>query len=141
MNIARAVRAILVSIVLIIPVFSSTSFATPNNLAQTFNAEGLWEALELDARFDVSYCGDGTQICVKLVWIKPSVINQKNRTLLDTYVIYEGRSTSPLIWRGKLNVYEYTFDGKISVLEENKVAVQGCAFFIFCKSFTMDRIG
>ena len=138
MNIAKVLRAVLACVFLMIPTFST---AAPANLVRTFNAEGLWDAPELDARFDVTYCGDGRQICVKLVWIKPSVLNDKNRTLLNTYVIHEGRETSPLVWRGELKVYEYTFAGNIAVVEADKVAVTGCAFFFFCKSFTMDRIG
>ena len=102
---------------------------------------GLWEADDHDSRYEVTLCGDGTQICAKLFWINPDKINDRNVQYLDKYVIYEGVQTHPDKWEGQIDIYGTMVDGSVEVLSQDLVQVTGCAFFIFCKGFTLERIG
>lgn len=105
-----------------------------------FDPNGVWAADAGDARYDVSLCGDGTQICVKLIWIKPNQINDRNIKLLNEYVIYEGSRARLAEWRGKIVIYGMTLDGSVKILGQNKVQVTGCAYALFCEGFTLSRM-
>ncbi|HHB81965.1 MAG TPA: DUF2147 domain-containing protein [Devosia sp.] len=111
-----------------------------SSLLQNFNPNGVWAADAGDARYDVALCGDGTQICVKLIWIKPDQINERNIQLLNKYVIYEGKRAHLAEWRGKIDIYGMTLDGSVKILGQNKVKVTGCAFGLFCEGFTLSRM-
>ncbi len=30
---------------------------------------GVWEIESRDSRYDVTFCGDGTQLCAELIWL------------------------------------------------------------------------
>ena len=105
-----------------------------------YSPDGLWEADDGDSRYDVSLCGDGTQICAKLVWINPDKVNSRNVQYLDKYVIYQGRRATPAEWRGQINIYGVKIGGSVKILSGNRLKVTGCAFAFFCESYTLARI-
>ncbi len=101
---------------------------------------GHWQSEDGDSRYDVALCGDGTQLCVKLTWINPDKINDRNQQFLDKYVIYQARRARPAEWRGDINIYGTIVGGSVKLLGSNAVKVTGCAYWLFCKSFLLKRI-
>ena len=117
-----------------------------NSNAQTsffdqFTPAGIWEADDHDSRYEVSLCGDGTQICAKLIWINPAKLNERNVQYMDKYVIYLGNRVRPAEWRGEIDIYGTKVGGSVRVLGQDKLQVTGCAFLILCEGFKLDRIG
>ena len=109
--------------------------------AQGISPVGRWEADDHDSRYEVTLCGDGTQLCAKLFWINPDKLNERNVRYLDKFVIYQGVHTRPNKWEGQIDIYGTKVDGTVKMLSENLIEVRGCAFFIFCQGFTLERIG
>ncbi len=102
--------------------------------------EGNWQAEDGDSRYEVALCGDGTQLCVKLTWINPNKINDRNQQFIDKYVVYQAKRTRPAEWRGDINIYGTVVGGRVKLLGSDAVKVTGCAYWLFCQSFMLKRI-
>lgn len=120
--------------------FTPAHAGAQGNFYQHFDPTGLWEADAGDSRFAVTLCGDGSQLCVKLVWIKPSEVNSRNISYLDKYVIFEGKRATPSEWRGDIDIYGTRVGGSVKIAGQDKVEVVGCAFLILCQGFGLNRI-
>ncbi len=103
--------------------------------------EGNWEAEDGESRYIVTFCGDGTQLCAKLIWIKPDKINDRNQQYLNKFVVYQAKRSRPAEWRGDINIYGTIVGGSLRLLGINSVKVTGCAYWVFCQSFLLKRIG
>lgn len=101
---------------------------------------GEWEIETGSQRYDVTMCGDGTQLCATLTWLGKGDDTPKNQPYLNTMVI----DHAPLIranqWRGELHLYGKTATGTITQVGEDLVQLRGCYFFVICKTYMMHRL-
>lgn len=105
-----------------------------------YSPDGLWQSNDGDSRYDLSLCGDGTQLCAKLVWINPDKVNSRNVQYLDEYVVYQVKRVTPAEWRGQINIYGVKFGGSVKILSGTLLKVTGCAFAFFCESYTLEKM-
>lgn len=109
-------------------------------LAEPFDPTGIWEASDGESRYDVSLCGDGTQLCGKLIWIRPDVINERNKSYIDTYIVNGARRVSDREWRGTISLYGVNVAGSVTRLGADLMQVRGCALVIICERQIVSRI-
>lgn len=137
LSFSKTIHVVIMTIaMLLIP----ANVGAQGNFYQQFDPTGLWEADAGDSRFDVTLCGDGTQICAKLVWIKPSEVNTRNINYLDKYVIFEGKRATPSEWRGQIDIYGTRVGGSVKIAGQDKIQVVGCAFLVLCQGFGLNRV-
>jgi len=120
--------------------FVAALLAASPVLAAPYNPTGIWEASDGESRYDVTLCGDGTQLCARLIWIRPDVTNDRNRVYIDTYVVEGARRHSDREWRGKINLYGHSVAGSVRHLGNDALQVRGCALLILCERQTLSRI-
>ncbi len=99
---------------------------------------GMWEADNKESRYQVTLCGDGTQLCAELVWIRPRDINRRNKPYINTYVVYEAVRARPAEWKGDINIYGTKYGGSVKIINQNKLLLTGC-IFILCETFELNR--
>lgn len=101
---------------------------------------GTWEIEMRDSRYEATMCGDGTQLCVKLIWLGNGAEQQpENIPYLNQLIINEAKQTRPGEWKGQLNLYGHKAAGTITQVNENQITLQGCVLAVFCKSYEMYR--
>ncbi len=100
--------------------------------AEPIDPTGLWQADNGESRYEVSLCGDGTQLCAKLVWIQPDKINKSNKAYIGTYVVNGAKRASDREWRGNISVYGVSVSGNVQAFSKNRLMVRGCALIIIC---------
>lgn len=100
---------------------------------------GMWEIEMRDSRYDVTLCGDGTQLCAELVWLGRGADNAENLPYLNTMLIDHARQTRPGEWKGELHIYGQRAAGTISQTSANQITLKGCVAFIVCKTYKMYR--
>lgn len=124
------------------PAFLVSALATSPGLAVEFGLDGVWQADNNESRYTMESCGDGTQLCATLVWIKPDKIDDKNRPYINTKVVDGARlvQISPLIWRGTIHVYGHSVFGSVTQVNADRFQVKGCAFIIFCLDMGINRV-
>ncbi len=109
--------------------------------AAPFDPTGLWEATDGESRYEVALCGDGTQLCAKLIWIRPDVVNDRNKQYLNTFVVEGADRYNDREWRGTINLYGVSVRGSVQRLAPDRMQVRGCALIILCERKTVTRIG
>jgi uncharacterized protein (DUF2147 family) len=101
---------------------------------------GKWEIEFKDSRYDVTMCGDGTQLCAKLIWLGNGADNPQNMPYLNTFLIEGAKQTAPSKWEGTLHLYGNKAQGTISQVGPDQLSLRGCFLLVVCKSFQMYRM-
>ncbi len=113
------------------------------SLTTTFGAVaspvGVWEIEMRDSRYDVTLCGDGTQLCAELIWLGNGADNAENLPYLNTMLIDHAVQTQPGQWQGELHIYGQSAAGTITQVSEDQITLKGCVAFVICKSYQMYR--
>ena len=52
---------------------------------------GTWEIEYRDSRYDVTMCGDGTELCAKLIWLGNGADTEENLPYLNTFLIDQAK--------------------------------------------------
>ncbi|WP_297112433.1 hypothetical protein [uncultured Devosia sp.] len=92
-----------------------------------------------DSRYDVTLCGDGTQLCAELIWLGNGADNAENLPYLNTMLIDHAVQTQPGQWQGELHIYGQSAAGTITQVSEDQITLKGCVAFVICKSYQMYR--
>ena len=100
---------------------------------------GVWEIEMRDSRYNVTLCGDGTQLCGELIWLGNGADNAENLPYLNTMIIDHAVPTGPNQWQGSLNLYGSRASGTITQVSDNQIILQGCVLMVICKTYQMYR--
>lgn len=101
--------------------------------------EGIWELETRDTRFAVNFCGDGSRLCGKLVWLSDDDYNEQYLPYLDRPMAEQLRPSGPGRWQGALQLFGHRLSGTITQRGENHMTLSGCAFLVVCKTYEMYR--
>lgn len=111
----------------------STGFAEETTPA------GTWETKTGESRYQVSMCGDGTELCAKLTWLRTDMRTAENLQYLNRFVIHGAKSIGQNKWRGKVDIYGETATGSITSINENKLKFTGCRA-VLCQTIEFNRL-
>lgn len=106
--------------------------------AASLSPVGSWQASTGEARVKVTMCGDGTELCAKLVWLSEKARTKENLPLLNDYVVNRAQPTGERNWKGTVRFGGNTASGKIELVSANSITVSGCK--VVCKTFRFNRI-
>ena len=108
-------------------------------VAQDLSPVGTWQTTTGESRYAVSYCGDGTQLCAKLTWLREDARTPENVALLNEYVVQGARPTAENKWRGSVKYEGRTVSGSVTLVSEDKMSLSGCQL-IACQKVEFVRI-
>jgi uncharacterized protein (DUF2147 family) len=101
--------------------------------------EGVWQTTTGESRYRVEMCGDGTQLCAKLVWLSDSPVNNGSEQYLNTYLIENANKIADNKWSGQVHAKGQTLSGTVTLRDADTIDLQGCMLVVFCKSFVLKR--
>lgn len=101
--------------------------------------EGVWEIEMRDSRYDVTLCGDGTQLCAELIWLGNGADSPENLPYMNTLLIDHAGQTRPNQWKGELHIYGQSAAGTITQVSADQITLEGCVAFVICKTYQMYR--
>lgn len=123
--------------------FARTALAAILSLATLLPAAaspvGLWEIEMRDSRYDVTMCGDGTQLCAELVWLGNGADSPENLPYMNTLLIDHAGQTRANQWKGELHIYGQRAAGTITQVGADQITLKGCVAFVICKTYQMYR--
>lgn len=108
--------------------------------AQTMSPAGTWEIESRDSRYEVTLCGDGTQLCAELVWLGNGADSKENLPYLNTLLIDHAPMIGPNQWQGELHLYGQTATGTITQVSDGQISLEGCFLFVVCRTYQMYRM-
>ena len=107
--------------------------------AQDLTPVGTWQTTTGESRYTVSYCGDGTDLCAKLTWLREDAKTPENLALLNKYVVQGAQATAQNKWRGTVNYDGHTVSGSVTLVNEDKLSLSGCKL-IACQKVDFVRV-
>ena len=110
--------------------------ATPSFAA---DPTGTWQSASGESRYRVSYCGDGTQLCATLTWLREDARTAENLAYLNRQVVRGAVPTGENAWEGAVSYDGDTFAGKVVMHDSNALSLKGCQG-MFCKSMNFVRL-
>ena len=114
-------------------------FVSVPAFAQDLTPEGTWQTTTGESRYSVSYCGDGTELCAKLIWLRKDARTPENLALLNQHVVQGARATAANKWRGTVKYDGHTVSGSVTLVNEDKLSLSGCQL-IACQKVDFVRI-
>ncbi len=100
---------------------------------------GEWQMSTGEARYRIDLCGDGTQVCATLTWLRNDVATAENRAYLNKQVVTGAERATNVKWRGAVTYQGETFNGALTVLDANTIKLTGCRA-VACDSLMLTRI-
>lgn len=107
--------------------------------ANQFSPAGNWETTAGDSRFRVTLCGDGTELCAKLTWLRDDLRTEENVAYLNKYVVHRAKPSGPDSWEGTVDVYGEKATGNIKAVDHDKMRLTGCRA-VLCQTLDFVRI-
>ena len=107
--------------------------------AEAATPEGLWEPGNKESRYEITYCGKGTDLCALVKWIDPAHLNDGNRKFLNTYLFSEIPMRGRGKWRGTINFQGRQINGTVKQLAADTLSVKACLLFL-CEEVTLTRV-
>ena len=108
--------------------------------AEQFSPVGRWKSATGESHYDVSLCGDGTQLCAKLVWLRDDALSDETEPYLGTYLIENADAVAQNTWQGEVHIFDQTLGGTITVVDPRTISLQGCYLVVICKSFELKKM-
>ena len=117
----------------------ATICATAPVYAVAADPTGTWQTTTGESRYKVSLCGDGTQLCAKLVWLRDDAKTDENLAYLNRFVVKGAAPASDNKWKGQVNYAGDTFAGTLTMTGSDSLKLNGCQG-MFCKTMNFSRI-
>jgi uncharacterized protein (DUF2147 family) len=100
---------------------------------------GIWQSTTGESRYRVSYCGDGTQLCAKLTWLRDDARTAENLPYLNRYVVKGATPSGKNNWKGNLAYEGDVYAGSVTMVSDDAMKLRGCKG-IFCQSMNFIRL-
>lgn len=117
----------------------ATLMAAAPMTALAADPTGTWQTTTGESRYKVSYCGDGTQLCAKLTWLRSDARTEENLAYLNRYVVKGAAPAAANQWQGQVTYAGDTFAGNLTLTGSNSLKLSGCKG-MFCKTMSFQRI-
>ena len=107
-------------------------------LAQDIDPIGQWEVASGESRYRVTYCGDGTELCARLTWLRYDLRTEENLAMLNSYVVEGAQPGEDNRWSGTVRFDGQVYAATVTLISHDSMRVHSCAGFI-CQSFELTR--
>jgi uncharacterized protein (DUF2147 family) len=118
-------------------VFAALSI-TPALAAGT-SPVGNWQVTTGEARYTVTSCGGGQQLCARLTWLRSDARTDENLALLNRYVVKGAQPSGANTWAGNVVFNGHSYDGTMKMVSKNFMTLKGCSG-ILCQTYEFTRI-
>lgn len=119
-----------------------TAIASTLAIAPAFAAmspAGTWQSVTGESRFVVTLCGDGTEVCAKLVWLRDDARTPQNLPYLDSYVLKGAKRALDNKWRGDAEYMGDVVKGTLTLVDDDTITINGCKGAL-CQKFELRRL-
>ncbi len=100
---------------------------------------GTWQTVTGESRFEVTLCGDGTEVCARLVWLRDDARSAENLGYLNSYVLKGAKRALENKWRGSAEYLGEVVKGTLTLVDGNTMTINGCKGAL-CQKFELTRI-
>jgi uncharacterized protein (DUF2147 family) len=100
---------------------------------------GTWQTTSGETRFKVELCGDGTEVCAQLVWLREDARTPENLQYLNSYVLLGAKRALNNKWRGQAEYLGEVVKGTLTLIDDDTITINGCKGAL-CQKFELVRL-
>ena len=100
---------------------------------------GTWQSVDGTTRFEVTLCGDGADVCAKLVYLGGEAATPENLQYLNQYVLQGAKRALENKWRGEAEYLGEVVKGTMTMVGANSMTINGCKGAL-CQKFELVRL-
>jgi uncharacterized protein (DUF2147 family) len=100
---------------------------------------GIWITNGGESKYELTLCGDGDDLCAKMIWANDSELGQKLKPYLGTEMLVNAPRIANQVWRGKMNVQGNVVRGNIELRDANNIHIKGCNGAV-CQTVELIRV-
>ena len=120
--------------------FAAMSTAPSLALAATGPSPvGQWLVTSGEARYSVTSCGEGGQLCARLVWLRADARTAENLALLNRYVVRGAQPVGNGRWSGDVTFNGHSYSGTMRLISKNFMTLRGCSGML-CQTYEFTRV-
>lgn len=98
---------------------------------------GVFQTTDRKMDFQLSTCGSGTDLCVKLLAARGSALTHQVRPYVGKLVVNKAKSSGENSWRGQFQQGDIKVTGKMKLSPGKNFVISGCAYVVMCDDFTL----
>lgn len=100
---------------------------------------GIWITNGGESKYELTLCGDGDDLCAKMIWVNNSELGQKLKPYLGEAMLVTAPRVATQKWRGRITLQGQTVNGSVEILDANNIHVRGCAGAL-CQGVELIRV-
>jgi uncharacterized protein (DUF2147 family) len=94
--------------------------------ASVNSPEGIWITNGGESKYEIKLCGDGDDLCAKMVWVNDTALGQKLKPYMGENLLLTAPRVANNKWRGQITMQGRTVKGSIELLDAKNIHVRGC---------------
>jgi uncharacterized protein (DUF2147 family) len=106
--------------------------------AADFTPVGQWELVSGESRYKIVYCGDGTELCARLTWLRADAQTTANLAMLNTNVVRGVKSDQGEEWNGSVTFEGRVYQGRVTLESKDRMVLRTCSGML-CQSVKLNR--
>lgn len=114
-------------------------FAGPAMAAPIQSPAGIWVTNGGESKYELTLCGDGDDLCAKMIWANDSELGQKLKAYVGEAMLVTAPRVATQKWRGQITLYGRTVKGSIELRDANNIHVRGCEGLL-CQGVELIRV-
>jgi uncharacterized protein (DUF2147 family) len=87
---------------------------------------GIWVTNGGESKYELTLCGDGDDLCAKMIWVNDTALGQKLKPYLGEAMLVTAPRVATQKWRGQITLQGHTVKGSIELRDANNIHVRGC---------------
>ena len=107
-------------------------------LAADLTPVGQWEVASGESRYKISLCGDGTELCARLTWLRADARTKANLAMLNTNVVRGVKSERADEWTGSVTFEGRVYEGRVTLQSMDLMVLRTCSGML-CRSVELNR--
>lgn len=113
--------------------------AGPAMAATIYSPAGIWVTNGGESKYELTLCGDGDDLCAKMIWVNESELGQKLKPYLGEAMLVMAPRVATQKWRGQITLQGRTVKGSIELLDADNIHVRGCEGML-CQGVELIRV-
>ncbi len=100
---------------------------------------GTWQTTTGESRFEITLCGDDTEVCAQLIWLRDDARTPENLPYLNQYVLLGAKRALENKWRGQAEYLGEIVKGTLTMVDGDTLTINGCKGAL-CQKFELSRL-
>jgi uncharacterized protein (DUF2147 family) len=94
--------------------------------ATIHSPEGVWVTNGGESKYQITLCGDGDDICAKMIWADDSALGARLKQYVGKDAVIEVPRIGDQRWRGKIDWQGNVVRGTIDITDASNIHIKGC---------------